>query len=184
MKQELIQIMPEHGGHLWHCWINQRQDGRKGDEWEHSLYEFKHMVEWLQYGHERIAQAFEGRLPKTHRQCSHSPEETVPGNVLKCCIGTEVVKCEILASLRASVEENRTRATKYKNPYEGFTDADLYRLMSFTCAWHIYTTATGTPNRYWAIDTSEGYMLDVTDRMFWDRVHESMAMPVEEDEDE
>lgn len=172
-KQELIQIMPKHGSHLWHVWMNKRNEGRAGsDDWEHSTYEFKNLIDWLQYGHERIASAFEDRLPKTHRQCSLSEAEAVPQNVLKCCLGEDVTTCQILASLRKTIGEYREQPF-----YRDFSDADLYRLMSFTCGWHIFTTAVGVPKKHqFHCDTSEGYMLDVTDRMFWDRVYSSMSM--------
>lgn len=191
----LIQIMPKHGDHLWHCWINRRQDQlreeakAKGDDpmktWEKSLYEFKHLIDWLRYGHDRIASAFEKRLPKTHQQCSLSAVEEVSENVLKCCIGEVVVTCPILQSLREEVDKQRSwKMPNGEQFYKDFTDADLYRLMSFTCGWHIYTKATGTPTgHHFSIDTSEGYMLDVTDRMFWDRLYRNMAGPQPDDDD-
>ena len=186
-KHQFIQIMPKQGDHLWHVWINRRQEllrdeaKAKGEDpmatWEHSLYEFKDLIHWLQYGHERIASAFEKRLPTVHRQCSLSAPEPVPDNVLKCCIGEVVIACPILKSLRDEVERQcEWKLPGSNRPYANFSDADLYRLMSFTCAWHIYTTATGTPvGHHFAIDTSEGYMLDTTDRMFWGRLYANMA---------
>lgn len=50
-----------------------------------------------------MAQAFEGRLPSTHRQCSHSLAEEVEGNRLTGCLGADVLECDILKSLRAVI---------------------------------------------------------------------------------
>ena len=44
--------------HVWHVWINRRQQERGKDQpWEHSLYEFKSMLEFLSYGAEQIQTA-------------------------------------------------------------------------------------------------------------------------------
>lgn len=82
--------------HLWHVWINRRQEElRKADpeaKHEHSLYEFKDILQFLEYGHVLIAKAFEGNLGKTHQQCSHQAPVEIKENVLKCaCMGQNVV---------------------------------------------------------------------------------------------
>lgn len=154
--------------HLWHVWINRRQSERNDHaKWEHSLYEFKNMLQFLTYGAKQIQGAFEGKLPQTYRQCSHQPVEQLPVlNVLKCSReGEDVTKCPILKSLSAVFDEETKTLPR----------SVLYDLMAKTCAWHIYTAATGTPDgHYFSIDTSMGYLLDETDRMFWDRVHSNM----------
>ncbi len=97
-KQELIQIMPKHGSHIWHVFMNRLCQ----KDHDHTLYEFKNMMEWLSYGHEKIAQAFENRLPSTHRQCSRTEPEEIPSSTLMCAIGKNVTECEILKQLKAT----------------------------------------------------------------------------------
>ena len=72
--------------HIWHTWINKRQQNRGKDApWEHSLYEFKSMLQFLSYGAQQIKTAFEGKLPQIHQQCSRQPVEQLKVlNVLKC----------------------------------------------------------------------------------------------------
>lgn len=166
--------------HIWHVWINKRQNERGYDKWEHSLYEFKSMLQFLTYGAKQIQTAFENRLPQTHRQCSHQPVEQLPVlNTLRCSRGgVDVTQCPILLSLRESFEEERTRVYAFNdepaNP--DLKSEAVYDLMAKTCAWHIYTEATGTPEgHHFSIDTSMGYLMDETDRIFWDRVHSNMA---------
>jgi len=175
MKHDLIQIMPKHGDHIWHVFMNKMNDARKPDGFDRTIYEFKGMIQWLEYGHEKIAQAFEGRLPSSHRQCSHVAPEPIPSNNLVCAIGKDVTECQILKDLRAVVDEQKAH-------YSGLDDAFLYRLMSMTCAWHILHKSTGMTNGWHGIDTSEGFMCDTSDRMFWSRVYESMAGPGPEEE--
>lgn len=164
--------------HIWHVWINHRQDERRGLEWEHSLYEFKSMLQFLTYGRKQIQKAFTGNLPKTHRQCSRCAPEPIPNNHLSCCLGQEVTTCPILTSLKATVEEQRTRITPFdgKAHYANVTDEHLYRLMAQTCAWHIYHEACNIKDeRTFYVDTSEGYLMSVSDRMFWDRIYNSLS---------
>ncbi len=167
MKYNLIQIMPNHGDHLWHVFMNHMNKGP--EDWDRTIYEFKRMIQWLQYGHEKIAQAFEERLPSTHKQCSHSPSEVIPENTLVCAIGKNVKECQILKDLRAVVDEH-----KKEDYYADFTEESLYKLMSLTCSWHILNKATGMTNAF-SLDTSEGFMLDTSDRMFWERTYRNMA---------
>ena len=166
-KQPLIQILPKHGDHLWHVFMNRLSE----KDHDHTLYEFKNTIHWLEYGHEKIAQAFEGRLPSTHRQCSMSYVEAVPSPELRCAIGKNVLDCEILSQLRAVVDEHRNKEQGF---YADFTEEALYRLMSLTCAWHILKQAAGM-QQGWRLDTSEGYMQDTSDRIFWERTYRSMA---------
>jgi len=166
--------------HIWHVWINKRQDERRkgGLGWEHSLYEFKSLLQFLTYGHKQIEDAFTGNLPKAHKQCSHSPVVPVLDNKLYCCLGKEVTTCPILISLKDAVTAERDRVAPYdgSRPYADVDDQQLYRLMAKTCAWHIYHDACSIPDgHHFTCDTSEGYLIDKTDRMFWDRVYESMS---------
>lgn len=166
-------------GHTWHVWINRRQQELGGAPWEHSLYEFKNMLEFLSYGAGQIESAFEGKLPQTHQQCSHQPVEQLPVlNTLKCSReGVDVTKCPILQSLAEAFREETTRERFPKDHPKSV----LYDLMAKTCAWHIYTGAINAPEGHqFRFDTSMGYLLDETDRVFWDRVHSSMSLSTEE----
>jgi hypothetical protein len=149
--------------HIWHMWINRRQDAKpEGEAREHGLYEFKSMLQFLSYGHKQIRDAFEGKLSKTHQQCSHQLPVPILNNVLKCCIGTEVLGCPILQSLKDAFTQETNRVAPYNGQKNyALPDEQLYRLMANTCAWHIYTTKTGVVEGGWhGIDTSEGYLLD------------------------
>ena len=97
--------------HLWHCWMNKRNDEARKNGGEHlsSIYEFKNLVQFLEYGHIRIGEAFKNALPKTHQHCSRSAPEKIEHNRLVCCLGTEVPKCEILISIKTLFDEERER---------------------------------------------------------------------------
>jgi len=156
--------------HMWHVWINRRQDERRkaGDDvWEHDLYEFKNMLQFLEYGHEVIAKAFEGRLAKTHRQCSRQEPVEIKENTLKCCLeAQDGTTCPILLSLKSVFDEHAQRPPIGDYSYVVHVEY-LYRTMAKTCAWHIYQNSS-------QCDTSEGYLLDESDRMFWRNVYDSM----------
>ena len=154
--------------HLWHVWMNRRNFDRKADApHEHSLYEFKSMLDFLEYGHLRIQEAFEGKLTKIHKQCSRTEPVEINDNVLKCaCEGVDVTKCHILTDVKRTFEDNKSH---YDVPVEM-----LYRTMAKTCAWHTYKVSCGIEEKGFRIDTSEGYLLDESDRMFWSNVYESM----------
>jgi hypothetical protein len=175
--------------HIWHVWINKRQQERGKDEpWEHSLYEFKNMLQFLTYGAKQIKDAFDGKLPQTHQQCSHQPVEQLKVlNVLKCSReGIDVTQCPILLSLRDSFQAEADRVYPFNGnkAYPDLNPDAMYDLMAKTCAWHIYAMAVGVPEGYrFAIDTSMGYLMDETDRIFWGRVHSSMAMTDDEGEE-
>lgn len=162
--------------HLWHVWMNRRNFDRPGKSpHEHSLYEFKHMLQFLDYGHVVIGNAFEGKLPKVHQQCSHQAPMEIKENALRCaCEGQDVTKCPILLSVKAVFDDNKAH---YDVPVE-----QLYRTMAKTCAWHTYKVSCGVEEGPFKIDTSEGYLLDESDRMFWSTVYNNMADAGEEEE--
>lgn len=167
--------------HIWHVWINRRQETRRArnpaSSHEHSLYEFKSMLQFLDYGHCVIQAAFEGKLAKAHKQCSHSPTLPILNNVLRCAIGEDVTTCPILLQLRSTFLEQIERVTPYngEKPYGDLPPESVYGLMAKTCAWHIYTTSVRAQDGFGGIDTSEGYLMDESDRMFWSNVYASMA---------
>lgn len=159
--------------HLWHVWINQRQEeNRKEDpkrEHEHSLYEFKSMLEFLTHGHIRIQEAFEGKLPVKHQQCSLSSVEPINNNVLKCSLeGTDVTQCPILLGIKKVFEDHAAKDYQEAQP-------EVFKIMANTCAWHTYHKNCNVTDKWGGVDTSMGYLMDESDRMFWSRVHENMS---------
>lgn len=157
--------------HMWHVWINRQNENKGGDEFDHSPYEFKNVIQFLEYGHTQIADAFEGRLRKNHRQCSMQEPVSIKENVLRCaCEGTDVTKCPMLLGIKEVFEEHKSRSSFYDIPVE-----HLYRTMAKTCAWHSLKVAMKMGNSGMGCDLSEGLLLDESDRMFWNNVYESMS---------
>lgn len=148
--------------HAMHVNINRRQDARHkaGEEWEHWLYEAKRLGGELG----RITRLFEqertGTLPTSFRHCSMSPTEKVADNSLMCCLGKEPKACPILRETFASTEQ--------------FPPAMLDAAKANVCVTHILTESAKR-----LVDTSEGYVTDATERAFWQRTYEYMAMPEE-----
>jgi hypothetical protein len=159
--------LPHELDNPWHGWINEysTSEQKAGRPWLHSLYEFKTMLNELPRLAYWIRRARTGELPKVHQQCSHCRPEHIHENHLLCAKGVNVNECPILLSLRANVKQR------------GVSEDDADRLCGLTCAWHIFTTATGVKDGMgWnGIDTSEGYVQDASDRMFWSNVYESLA---------
>lgn len=81
--------MNSSANHIWHCWMNRLNEGKKADGWDHSIYLWKDALAFAEYGHDRIKQAFDGTLPQTHQQCSFSAPERIEQNTLRCCLGQE-----------------------------------------------------------------------------------------------
>ena len=99
-----------------------------------------------------------GKLPQSHRQCSHSDAEQVPDNHLTCCLGVECRKCPALLALdRAKLTPEQIDVAK-----------------AWTCAAHIMRDGGNA-------DTSEGFLLTTDDRMYWDRVYSNLSMGTEQD---
>mgnify|MGYP001617180195 CR=1 FL=1 len=155
--------------HIFHVWINERQMARQkqGMLWESSLYEWKSMLGELQRIPYWLHKARTGALPDQHQQCSLSPVETIEKNTLICALGTDVTQCPILQSLYAKFGD----LSDYHKS-KGLTLEDADDLAARVCTWHIFTTKlTDQPH----LDTSEGYVQDASDRMFWDHYFHSMA---------
>ena len=93
-----------------------------------------------------------GELPILHKQCSQSDTEEVVDNHLTCCKGVECRKCEALLAL-----ENSELSSE---------EIDLTK--AWTCAVHILE-AEGS------VDTTEGFILTVDDKMYWSNVYSSLA---------
>jgi len=173
--------------HLFHTWINRRQDERSnaGEPWEHDLYEWKAALQELRRLPHWLRQARTGTLPTVHQQCSHSAPEPIPANRLTCALGADVTECPILRSLYASFEEQRTHIAAYNGEpsYPDLTADDGDEIAARVCTWHIFTeqfrrVVSGRPQ----IDTSEGYVQDEGDRMFWGNVYDSLRRGMEDEE--
>lgn len=94
-------------------------------------------------------------LPQIHQQCSHGEPVPVVNNHLTCCLAVVCKECPFLLALEAST----------------LTPAQQDTAKAFTCVTHILGEC-GTGK---VIDTSEGFILTVEDRMYWDRVYEHLA---------
>lgn len=169
--------------HLWHVWINQRQEDRRaqGQPWESHLYAFKNMLHALPWMGQRLQEAFTGTLPMRHQQCSHSPIEALPENHLTCALGQEVTSCPILRSLRLHFEHERQRTLPNRESswYAEITDEQIYQVMGATCAWHLLMSDVArTPQALPTpafVDWAEGALQDASDRVYWARVYEGLA---------
>ena len=151
--------MDHRADHAWHAWINRRQDERRDAEldFEFHLYEFKRMLSELRRLPALFKRMREGTLRTTHQHCSHSAPELIAENYLACCLGEKIAECEILAGLRACLD-------KHSVPPEQQDE-----IQTATCCWHIY-------QNHHRCDTSEGYILDESDRRFWSELYESLPM--------
>lgn len=163
--------------HIWHVWMNRLNEGKKADEWDHSIYLWKDALAFTEYGHDRIKQAFDGTLPQTHQQCPLSAPERIEQNTLRCCLGQEVTTCPILLQIKGIHEEHWNRPIVECSGYdpgkyyrEKVSPEDMYRTMAKTCAWHVYEES-----KKHFVDASEGFHLDESDRRFWRRAYDSMA---------
>lgn len=173
--------------HLFHVWINARQDARRdeGESWEHDLYEWKAALQELRRLPGWLRRARTGTLPTIHVQCSHSEPEKIANNRLTCALGVDVTACPILTSLYASFEAQRTHVAAYNGEpsYPDLTADDGDEIAARVCTWHIFTeqmrrTLSGQAQ----IDTSEGYVQDEGDRMYWSNVYDSLRRGMEEPE--
>lgn len=154
--------------HIWHVWINEYQQTRQaaGEERAHSLYEFKSMLNFLSYGHTVIGEAFEGKLPATHQQCSHAAPVPILNNTLKCALGETVTTCPILLGLKARFDAEKERIYPFNGEaaYPHVPTEAVYALMARTCAWHILSKATRMQEGWSGIDTTEGWVQDESGR--------------------
>lgn len=140
--------------HEWHVAINQHNDNqrRDGKEWNRWMYEAKSMADEVPRMVMLFKREREGRLSQTHQQCSMQAPVPVPNNHLSCCLGVRCSECPELLALEK---------------IERCTPDDIDAAKAWTCAAHIVSKG-GDP-------MNEGYILDVSDRMFWDNVHANLA---------
>ncbi len=137
----------------WHVAINRHHEGKIGtSEWKRWMYEGMRMADEVPRMAHLIGMERRGDLPKTHQQCSLSPVEPIPDNHLRCCLGTKCAECPQLLAL-----ESMARVTP----------EDIDTAKAWTCAAHIASEGGDRMN--------EGYILTVSDRMYWDRVCENLS---------
>lgn len=150
--------------HQWHVAINRHVWPADGPQRDHAA------VRWM---YEAKAAASEvprltllhkmercGELAKVHRQCSQSEGEAVPENHLTCCLGVKCRECPELLALDAMEA----------------TPEAIDEAKAWTCAAHIITKGGDFAN--------EGYLLTVDDRMFWNRVYESLSAGNPDDQEQ
>ncbi len=134
--------------HEWHVCLNKYNS--IGDDFRHWMYEGKRAHEEST----RLIFLFQeeraGLLTKTHKQCSSSKEIPVENNHLTCCLGTKCADCPHLAA----IESGR------------MSDLEKDTAKAWTCVSHILHSIGSGQH----IDTSEGYLQTVDDRMFWEGV--------------
>lgn len=141
--------------HNWHVSINrhatiQRELGRP---WPSYMYEGKSAAGELPRLIKLFALERTGQLPKIHRQCSRSQHEQIENNHLTCGLGMKCKECPELMAL---------------DSIKDATPDDIDTAKAWTCVAHILENARNC-------DTSEGYILRVDDRMFWDRVYANLS---------
>ena len=142
--------------HEWHVAVNRHSDERRaaGNEWLKTrfMYDAKTMAGEVP----RMVMLFkaerEKALPQTHQQCSMQAQVPVKDNHLSCRLGVKARECPHLVALEK---------------IERCTPDDIDAAKAWTCAAHIVSQGGDHMN--------EGYMLTVSDRMFWDNVYDSLA---------
>lgn len=139
----------------WHWAVNKHAEGKSGsDQWPHFMYVAMNMAEESR----RLPTLFEaertGKLPKVHVQCRCcAPEKQhIEDNHLTCAVGVKCRECPHLIALDSA----------------DLTDEQRDYAKAMTCIAHL-------TRDYPDADTSEGMILTVDDRMFWDRVYSSLA---------
>ena len=141
--------------HSWHVAVNRFNSGKIGkpDEWRGWMYEALRAADEVP----RLAVLFgmerRHRLPTEHRQCSQYAPERVPNEHLTCCLGVKCAECPELLALDAMEPPATLEA--------------IDTAKAWTCVAHIIASGGDHAN--------EGYVLTVSDRMFWDSVHANLA---------
>lgn len=138
--------------HPWHCAINQHARDKAGDEWPRFMYDGKTAAHEVPRMALLFAMERDGKLAKVFRPCACcSDGKHIVDNHLTCCLGTECRKCpHLLALEKADLSPEQIDICK-----------------AWTCAAHILANGGDV--------MGEGFLVTVDDRMFWDRVCESLA---------
>lgn len=155
----------------FHVWINERQDERRKakEPFEKDLYEFKRALAEVDRLPRLLKAARTSTLPTMHQQCSHSAPIPIVENRLVCALGVDVTQCPILASVYASAARERF-PEGHRLAEFNVTPDDADVIAGRVCTWHILMESQKR-----SVDTSEGYLKDESDRMYWSRVYESLS---------
>lgn len=137
--------------HEWHVAINRHCEGKHGEERPSFMYDAKEMADEVPRMAYILRQERNGKLPQQHQQCSHQPVEQIE-NELTCCLGVKCRECPHLLALEKA---------------ERMTPEQIDVAKAWTCAAHIMSKGGDTMR--------EGYILSTSDRIYWDRVHESLS---------
>lgn len=146
---------PDHDfSHEWHVAINQLNYRRReaGKDWCRFVYAAKSAADEVP----RLAMLFKRErdkdLPDTLKRCSHAHPEPIPDNHLTCCLGIKCAECEYLLAIDgAELSDEQKDAAK-----------------AWTCVTHAISKGDH-------VDTSEGVVMTVGDRMYWDGVYRNLA---------
>lgn len=139
----------------WHGAINDHCDDQReaGKEWPRFMYEAKHAASEVVRLPLLFAQEREGKLAKMFRPCACCSEgKHVVDNHLTCCLGVECRHCPHLAALDKARD---------------MSPEQIDQMKAWTCVAHILSSGGDM--------AGEGFIVTVDDRMFWDRVCESLA---------
>lgn len=152
--------------HEWHVVINLLNFGKDGNATGNECKPWMYLAKAAADEVPRLTHLFkqerEQTLPAIHQQCSHSEPEPVEDNHLTCCLGIKCLECpQLLALDKAKLELEQIDYTK-----------------AWTCVTHILYESGNNEN---AFDSSEGFILRVDDRMFWDRIYSNLAGAMEEE---
>lgn len=141
----------------WHVAINIFHEGMPIGDFKNWMYKAKKVAAAIPYMTHYFMQERTDSLPKVHKQCScsHSKSQEVVNNHLTCALGIKCKKCEYLLALeKADLLVEKIDEAK-----------------AWTCCMHmVWGEAQGK-----IFDDSEGFIVTVDDRMFWNNVYENLA---------
>jgi len=146
--------------HKWHVAINNFTfEGMNMSSQHPWMYDAKNLINEIPRIAYWFGQERKGELPKIHRQCSHSESEPIIDNHLSCCLGMKCKECPFLLALEKA----------------DVTPEQLDEMKAWTCAAHILNEKGKR-----LVDDTEGYILTVDDKMYWEQVYESLSQAGEE----
>lgn len=149
-----MERLPHDMQHKWHTALNAANTNKSN--FRYWMYEAKRVADEVPRMIYWFKQERAGTMSQFHRQCSHSSVEPIPDNHLTCCLGVACRDCEHLKVVEQA----------------DLPPEQIDEIKAWTCAAHILTEVGAHPRQY---DTSEGYIKTVGDRMFWERVYNSLA---------
>ena len=139
--------------------INQRQDARGRGNFEHWLYQAKRAGEERRRLPRLFVRERQGKLAQWFQYWSFSRPEPIPENVLQCCLGERVSTCSILQDVLY--------------PLHGAFPAQLLDAMQADiCVGHVLWQSA---LRGYGLNSDGGYVQDTSDRLYWQRVGESLS---------